>query len=191
MSDDDEKLVESVLAGDRKAFDVLVERYQRQSVAVAARLLGNIDDALEAAQEGFVRAYQALGQLKNPARFGPWLMKIMANQALNARRSRRRNPKVSLSQSYGSDSDSERPLPLASDDPSVTDTLAAGELAEELQKAIAELPENLRTPLLLFSVEKLPQKEIADIMKCSLQTVKWSVFEARRQLRKKLKKMLD
>ncbi|MCP4713173.1 MAG: sigma-70 family RNA polymerase sigma factor [Planctomycetes bacterium] len=191
MSDDDEKLVESVLAGDRKAFDVLVERYQRQSVAVAARMLGNIDDAMEAAQEGFIRAYQALGQLKNPARFGPWLMKIMANQALNARRSRRRNPKVSLSQSFGSDPDSDGPLPVASDDPSVTEKLAAGELAVALQKAIAELPENLRTPLLLFSVEKLPQKEIAEIMKCSLQTVKWSVFEARRQLRKKLKKMLD
>ena len=189
MSDDDEKLVEAVLAGDRKAFDVLVERYQRQSVAVTARMLGNIDDAMEAAQEGYIRAYQALGQLKNPARFGPWLMKIMANQALNARRSRRRNPKVSLSQSFGSDSDG--PLPIASDDPSVTDNLAAGELAEALQKAIADLPENLRMPLLLFSVEKLPQKEIADIMKCSLQTVKWSVFEARRQLRKKLKKMLD
>ena len=189
MSDDEVKLIEAVLAGDCKAFDVLVERYQRQSVAVAARLLGNIDDAMEAAQEGFIRAYQALGQLKNPARFGPWLMKIMANQALNARRSRRKNPKVSLSQSF--DSDSEGTLPLACDDPSVTDKLAAGELAEALQKAIAELPENLRTPLVLFSVEKMPQKEIADIMKCSLQTVKWSVFEARRQLRKRLKNMLD
>ena len=62
MSDDDEKLVKSVLAGDREAFDMLVQRYQRQAVAVAARMLGNIDDALEVAQDGFLKAYQAIGQ---------------------------------------------------------------------------------------------------------------------------------
>ncbi len=191
MSDDDEKLVKSVLAGDREAFDVLVQRYQRQAVAVAARMLGNIDDALEVAQDGFLRAYQAIGQLKNPARFGPWLMKIMTNQALNTRRSRRRDPKISLSQPLGSDNEDHAPLALASKDPSVTEKLAANELGTALKQAIDELPENLRTPLILFSVEKLPQKEIADIMKCSLQTVKWSVFEARRQLRKRLQKMLE
>ncbi|KPK77565.1 MAG: hypothetical protein AMJ79_02725 [Phycisphaerae bacterium SM23_30] len=190
MNGDDEKQVKAVLSGDRKAFDVLVGRYQRQAVAVAARMLGNIDDAMEAAQEGFLRAYQALGQLKEPARFGPWLMKIMANQALNARRSRRRDPKLSLTRPLGPDKQDDAPLPLASKDPTVTEQLAAGELAEALQQAIDELPENLRTPLILFSVEKLPQKEIADIMNCSLQTVKWSVFEARRQLRKRLQKML-
>ena len=63
-------------------------------------------------------------------------------------------------------------------------------LAEALQEAIDELPENLRTALILFAVEKLPQKEIAHIMKCSVQMVKWNVFEGRRRLRQRLQKLL-
>ena len=193
MSDDDAKLVKATLKGDRKSFDCLVERYQRQAVAVTARLLGNLDDALEVAQEGYIRAYRALDQLNEPARFRPWLMRIMTNQALNFRRSRSRTSAVRLDESFGSDENKDQ---FASDDrlissePSPHEQAAAGEMALNLQQAIDELPDNLRTALLLFTVEKIPQKEIADIMKCSLQTVKWSVFEARRRLRARLDKIL-
>lgn len=193
MNEDDAQLVQAALSGDRKAFDILVERYQRRAVAVAARLLNNVDDALEAAQEGFLRAYQALGQLKEPARFGPWLMKIMANQALNYRRRLRREPKISFSAAAGAEEDEQFFSPeaqLAGKEPAPPEQIAAQELAGALQEAIDDLPENLRMPLVLFSLEKLPQKEIAEIMDCSLQTVKWSVFEARRRLRRRLGKLL-
>ncbi|MBN1846006.1 MAG: sigma-70 family RNA polymerase sigma factor [Sedimentisphaerales bacterium] len=193
MSHDDVKLVEAARAGQSEAFDRLVERYQRQAVAVAGRLLHNLDDALEVAQEGFIRAYQALEQLNDPQRFGSWLMRIVANQALNYRRSHRRDPKVSLERSWMSEDGSESGGPLsllAGKEPSAPQQYAAQELAEAMQQAIEELPENLRDPLVLFTVEKLPQKEIAEMLNCSLQTVKWSVFEARRRLRIRLEKWL-
>jgi len=190
--DDDAKWVSEAQAGDRAAYDRLVERYERQAVAVASRILGNVDDGLDVAQDGFVRAYQALDQLTDPRRFRPWLMRIMTNQALNFRRSRSRHRHLSLSDGGDGDMHDGGGLEqrLADDGPSVVEQLVAGELAVELKKAIDELPEKLRTALLLFAVEKLPQKEIADIMECSLQTVKWNVFEARKRLKKRLQKML-
>ena len=191
MSDDDAKLVNAALAGSTEAFDKLVELYQRRAVAVAARLHKNLDDAMEVAQEGFIRAYQALGQLNDPKRFGPWLLRIVANQALNFRRSHRKDPKISLDQTVSDDEDSTSPLmALAGAEPTAQEHVSAQELAGALEKAIAELPENLRDALVMFAVEKLPQKEIADIMDCSIQTVKWSVFEARRRLREKLENWL-
>jgi len=187
VSDEDAKLVKAALAGSNEAFDQLVQQYQRRAVAVASRLLRNLDDAMEVAQEGFIRAYQALGQLNDPRRFGPWLLRIVANQALNFRRSHRKDPKISLDQTAGNDEESTSPLTsLMGAEPTAQEHISAQELAEALEKAIAELPENFRDALVLFAIEKLPQKEIADIMDCSLQTVKWSVFEARRRLREKL-----
>ena len=191
MSDEDAKLVKAALAGSNEAFDKLVQQYQRRAVAVASRLLRNLDDAMDVAQESFIRAYQALGQLNDPKRFGPWLLRIVANQALNFRRSHRKDPKISLDQTVSDDEDSTSPLmALAGAEPTAQEHVSAQELAGALEKAIAELPENLRDALVMFAVEKLPQKEIADIMGCSLQTVKWSVFEARRRLREKLENWL-
>ena len=193
MSDDDAKLVTAALQGDRSAFDGLVSRYQRRAVAVTARLLGNLDDAFDVTQNGFIRAYQALDQLNEPAKFGPWLMRIMTNQALNFRRSRSRNAAMPLNESVGTDSDdryADQADRLAGSEPLPLENIAANEMAGSLGQAIDELPENLRTALVLFTIEKMPQKEIADIMQCSLQTVKWSVFEARRRLRCRLKNLL-
>jgi RNA polymerase sigma-70 factor (ECF subfamily) len=191
--DEDAKLVQAALAGEREAFDKLVEQYQRQAVSVALRLVGNVDDALEVAQDGFVRAYQSLSQLKDAKLFGPWLMRIMSNGALNYRRNRSRHGAVSLSESSMQEdgqagTNLEGQLP--GDEPSAYERLAGKEMATALQEAIDELPENLRTALLLFAVEKRPQKEIADMMDCSVQMVKWNVFEARRRLRKRLQKAL-
>jgi len=190
---DELEQVQAAMSGDRDAFNRLVERYQRQAVAVASRMLGNIDDGLEVAQEAFIRAFQALEQLKEPARFKSWLMRIVVNRALNFRRDRSKYATVSLSDSYASEQDDEamsQEQLVEGKEPLAQENLEAAEMAEAMQKAIDELPENLRTALILFSLEKLPQKEIADIMKCSLQTVKWNVFEARKRLRVRLKNML-
>jgi len=190
---DDAKLAMAAASGDREAFDELVLRYQRKAVGVAMRLLGNVDSAMEVTQEAFLRAYQALGQLKDPQRFGPWLMRIVSNQALNYRRSHRHDPRIYLGAPAERDDESDRPssgLQLETNEPQPHEHAAGAEMADLLQGAMDELPDHLRTPLVLFAVEKLPQKEIAEAMGCSLQTVKWSVFEARRRLRKRLEKNL-
>jgi len=191
VHDEDAKVVKAAQAGDRRAFDELVERYQRRVVAVALRMLGNVDDSLEAAQDAFINAYQGLDKLKEPGSFGAWLMRIVTNQSLNYRRARsRRNRLIVSGQSDGRADQENNPLleQAVSTEPSPAEQLAADELSGRLQQGIDELPENLRTALVLFSVGKLPQKEIADIMGCSVQMVKWNVFEARKRLRRHLAK---
>jgi len=98
----DAALVNVVLAGDRDAFEKLVGVYERAAVATAYRLLNNSDDAREVVQDAFLRAYRSLGRLKDPQRFGPWLLRIVSNLSLNARRSRRTGV-VALDEQLGLD----------------------------------------------------------------------------------------
>src|SRR2546421_3668652 len=81
-------LVRKVLAGDRKAYDELVRKYQRQAIAVSYRLLGNTQDALEVTQDAFLKGFTSLDTLQKPEAFGGWLMRIVSNLSLNYRRSR-------------------------------------------------------------------------------------------------------
>src|SRR5688500_780770 len=85
----DGQLVAQTLAGQRKAFDELIRRYQRQAVAVSYRLLGNSQDSLEVTQDAFLKAFTSLATLNKPEAFGGWLMRIVSNLSLNYRRSRR------------------------------------------------------------------------------------------------------
>lgn len=180
---DDAELVEQTLVGDRGAFDELIRRYQQRATAVSYRLLGNLHDALEVCQEAFIRAYRNLETLEQPARFRPWLMRIVTNLSLNFRRSRR--PRLSFEDCLVGDD--------ASRDEQVSDaphslerpgaTLSAGELEERIQVCMRELTDAQRTALVLFSIEQLPQREVAEIMDCSIEAVKWHVFQARKRMK--------
>lgn len=189
----DAELVRAVRAGRRAAFDELVERYQRRAVSVAYRLLGNLHDALEVCQEAFIRAYRSLESLEDGRRFGPWLLRIVTNLSLNFRRDRAvGGPRVSLDDCILDDQLS-RGDHLAG--PGHSDGRPEVELAESelhaiVQAAIAELPPQQRTALVLFSIEQLPQKEVAAIMECSVEAVKWHVFQARKRLKNELAEYL-
>src|SRR5882757_5654633 len=98
----DADLVAKTLAGQRKAFDVLIERYQRQAVAVSYRLLGNTNDALEVTQDAFLKAYTSLKTLQKPVAFGGWLMRIVSSLSLNYRRSRKTRAQLPLDDLRGS-----------------------------------------------------------------------------------------
>ena len=95
-SAEDARLVTEVVAGRSEAFDALVRRYDRRALAVAYRLLGNVEDAADVAQDAMLRGYRSLHQLADRERFGPWLMRIVRNLALNYRRSRALRPAVAL-----------------------------------------------------------------------------------------------
>ncbi|MCC6359320.1 MAG: sigma-70 family RNA polymerase sigma factor [Phycisphaerales bacterium] len=184
---DDETLVRRLAAGRREAFDALVERYQRRATAVANRLVGNLHDALEVVQEAFIRAYRNIGSLEDPARFGSWLLRIVTNLALNYRRDRAvGGPRISLSDCIldGDESGEQRLRDGAEDPPGAE--IAAGELSERLERAIAALPPQQRAALVLFSIESLPQKEVAEMLDCSVEAVKWHVFQARKKLKEQL-----
>jgi RNA polymerase sigma-70 factor (ECF subfamily) len=185
----DAELVRQARAGRRAAFDELIERYQRRAVSVAYRLLGDLHDALEVCQEAFVRAYRNLDSLEDEGRFGSWLLRIATNLSLNYRRDRAvGGRRVSLDDCILSE-DGTRAQRLA--DVPHTDAqpgaeLAASELRRAVQAAMAELPDRQRTALVLFSIEQLPQKEVASIMNCSIEAVKWHVFQARKRLKEQL-----
>ncbi len=181
-------LVLAAKTGDRAAFGKLAQQYQRQCAAVALRLLGNTHDAAELVQDALVKAYRSLDQLQQSERFGPWLMRIVTNLALNFRRSRGRRQALSLEQTSGDGDEGEdlratlagRPMD-APERP-----LTSAELGTAIQRAISELPEKQRLALVMFAIEKMPQKDVADVLNCSVEAIKWHVFMARKQLRKSL-----
>ncbi len=195
-------LVRRARRGDSDAFAELVKLYQRRAVSVAYRLLGNIEDACDVSQDAFVRAYRNLSQLDDPSRFGAWLMRAVSNLSLNYRRARKVRSTASLDdvltgaaevrspdgqRSAGGSSPSGRATVVGVED-------AGGPLADELRAAISEamerLPDKQRLALVLFSVEGMPQKEVAEILECSVELVKWNVFQARCKLKEMLKPFL-
>src|SRR5947207_8435158 len=97
----DGQLVGRAIDGDRKAFDELIVRYQRQAVAVSYRLLGNTQDALEVTQDAFLKAFTSLSTLQKAEAFGGWLMRIVSNLSLNFRRGRKNKQQLTLDDLLG------------------------------------------------------------------------------------------
>lgn len=187
---EDARLVASVLAGHAADYDELVRRYQRRAVAVAYRMLGNVHDAADVAQDAFLRGYNGLSKLTDPLRFGPWVMRIVSNLALNFRRSRHSGVRGST---VVLDDVLETPggfrlttgESYADADPATEDD-TGGEVRNAVGQAIDRLPEKQRMALILYCIEGLPQKEVAEILECSVELVKWNVFQARKTLRDEL-----
>ncbi len=182
----DAELVRRTLDGDTTGFDELIGRYQRRAVSVSFKLLGNSHDALEVCQEAFLRAFRKLDTLQDPERFGPWLMRTVSNLSLNFRRSRRPSSPIPVDdcltpggdEGMGSDWMAAAGMP--------PDEALASELGKAITEAINELPEKQRLALVLFSIEGMAQKDVAEVLDCSVEAVKWHVFQARKKLKEKL-----
>ena len=164
-------LVARTLAGERAAFGELVERYAPQARRVARGVLGDPDEADDAAQDGFLSALVKLGQYDARRPFGPWLMRIVANAATDRRR-RRQVRRV-------------EPLDpgLVGGGPRPDAEAVRSELGERLRAALAELPPRRRTAVVLFDVEGYSHAEIAGMLGIPEGTVRSEVFHARRRLR--------
>jgi len=189
----DEVLVAEAQRGRKAAFDVLAQRYHRRATSVSYRLLGDMHDALEVTQEALIRAFQKLDSLEDGARFGPWFLRIVTNLSLNFRRDRSVGGKrVSLDALPPGDPSVQIPDEDGRHGAGRPDAaLSAAELARIAEEAIHALPESQRLALVLFSIEQLPQRDVAAIMNCSVEAVKWHVFQARRRLREKLAEFLE
>ncbi len=180
-------------SGDRAAYGELAKLYQRQCAAVALRLLGNTHDAAELVQDALVKAFRSLDQLQQSERFGPWLMRIVTNLALNFRRARGRRQALSLEQPTGRGEEAEDLRTTLAGRPvdAPEKPLSSAELGTAIQQSIDELPEKQRLALVMFAIEKMPQKDVADVLNCSVEAVKWHVFMARKQLKKSLGSFLE
>ncbi len=184
----DGALVRKTLTGDKRAFDELIIRYQRAAVSVAYRLLGSTEDALEVTQEAFLKSYRSLDTLQKPEAFAGWLMRIVSNLSLNYRRSRKTRASLPLDELLDSAGQHD---PQAGGDSVNPVRVASGkELGARLKEALDELPEKQKTAILLFTIEQLPQKQVAEAMDCSVEAVKWHVFQGRKRLKELLKDLI-
>jgi RNA polymerase sigma-70 factor (ECF subfamily) len=190
----DGQLVGRVLEGNRKAFDELIVRYQRQAVAVSYRLLGNTQDALEVTQDAFLKAFSSLATLQKPEAFGGWLMRIVSNLSLNFRRGRKTGQQLPLDDLLGPAEPATAAAGAGSEwmaksgDPART--LESREMGAKLQEALGQLPEKQRMAIIMFTIEQMPQKQVAEALECSVEAVKWHVFQGRKKLKEMLKDYL-
>jgi len=190
----DGEFVIKAAGGDRSAFDQLIRRYQRQAVAVAYRLLGNSHDSLEVTQDAFLKAYTSIATLQKPEAFGGWFLRIVSNLSLNYRRSRKNKNQLPLDDLLGA-ADSGHAETGGSEwmarsgDP--VNQLEGHELGEKLQDALKQLPEKQRLAILMFTVDEMPQKDVAAALNCSVEAIKWHVFQGRKKLRELLKDQLQ
>ena len=162
----DAEIVAAVLDGDENAFGVLVARYQSAFLRYASRMLNSQDDAEDALQSAFIRAYRNLGSCRDPRRFGPWLQKIVVNECrtLGARRAKRE---------LRFDS---RPATL--DAIASSGNGARGEIAEEIGAALQRLPADQREAFLLRYVEDLGYEEMAELTGAGVSALKMRVKRA-------------
>ena len=182
--DADIPLVRLAQKGDTAAFGALVKRHHRRAMAVSYRLLGNRDDALEVVQDAFLKAFDSLDTLDKPGAFAGWAMRIVSNLSLNFRRGRALRSTGDLGEVGPAVSGNRNAAGEAVGVIHDPQAVAEGhELGEALQQALAQLPDRQRQALVLFTVEGLPQKEIAVELGCSVEAVKWHVFQARKKLK--------
>jgi RNA polymerase sigma-70 factor (ECF subfamily) len=171
----DADLVEECLAGRTAAFDVIVQRYQRQVYQLCFRFAGRHEDAADLAQEVFIRAFKGLRTFKGQASLGTWLYRIGVNVCLNRRPAK--PPVESLSDSF-----TDPPAPGESS----ADALLRRERAGQVRAAIDRLPRKQRATLILRVYHELPHEQIARLLGSSVGAVKANFFHALQNLRKHL-----
>jgi RNA polymerase sigma-70 factor (ECF subfamily) len=182
----DRDLVARCQAGDDAAFDALVRQHQQRAVNVAYQLLRNREDAMEVAQDVFVKIYQNIGTFRGECEFTTWLHTIVVNLARNKHRwwmRRRRDATVSADCPIEAE---DGPLQRQIVDPSSTPDVQVlnDEFARNLERTLALLPGKFREVLVLRNVEDLSYEEIAVVLKCSVGTVKSRIARAREAMRK-------
>ena len=193
-SDTDLMLVERTVAGDQKAFELLVIKYQRRIERLIGRMVRDVDLVEDIAQETFIRAYRALAQFRGDAQFYTWLYRIAVNTAKKALMDLKRDPLVSESALRGGGDDEDETSAVeneltSSETPETV--LAAKEIAAAVNSAMEALPEELRQAVTLREIEGLSYEEIAEVMNCPIGTVRSRIFRAREAISAKVRPMLE
>jgi RNA polymerase sigma-70 factor, ECF subfamily len=186
-------LVERTVAGDQRAFELLVIKYRRRIERLIGRMVRDVDLVEDIAQETFIRAYRALAQFRGEAQFYTWLYRIAVNTAKKALMDLKRNPVVFEGQSRAGDDDDETSRAeneLTSPETPET-VLAAKEIGAAVNAAMEALPEELRQAVTLREIEGLSYEEIASMMNCPIGTVRSRIFRAREAISAKVKPMLE
>jgi RNA polymerase sigma-70 factor, ECF subfamily len=186
-------LVERTVAGDQKAYELLVIKYQRRIERLIGRMVRDTDLVEDIAQETFIRAYRALAQFRGEAQFYTWLYRIAVNTAKKALVDLKRDPLVSETALRGGDEEDEtstveNELTTAETPETV---LAAKEIAAAVNSAMEALPDELRQAVSLREIEGLSYEDIAEAMNCPIGTVRSRIFRAREAISARIKPLLE
>ena len=185
----DQQLVERAQRGDKRAFDLLVSKYQRKLARLLSRFIRDSTEVEDVTQEAFIKAYRALPSFRGDSAFYTWLYRIGINTAKNYLVALgRRAPtttNIDSEEAEGfEDGDQLRDLNTPEDE------LASKQVAETVNQTLGELPEELRTAITLREIEGLSYEDIANIMNCPIGTVRSRIFRAREAIASKLRPLL-
>jgi RNA polymerase sigma-70 factor, ECF subfamily len=189
QDDSDQQLVLRVQAGDKSAFDLLVRKYQHRVLKLVSRFVSDAAEAEDVAQEAFIKAYRALASFRGDSAFYTWLYRIAINTAKNTLVSNRRRP-VDFDLDLQDPDQYDRHARLKEGD-TPEGVLLTEEIRSVVERAMEQLPEDLRTAIVLRELEGLSYEEIAEAMDCPVGTVRSRIFRAREAIDKKLKPLLD
>ena len=185
----DQELVRRVQQGDKKAFDVLVIKYQQRIAKLVSRYVRDQDEVLDVTQEAFIKAYRALANFRGDSAFYTWLYRIAINTAKNYLVAQGRRPPATdvdadeASYVEGGERLSDRATPEK--------RLQRDEIGRVIYETIDGLPEELRTAITLREMEGLSYEEIAETMDCPIGTVRSRIFRAREAIENKMKPLLE
>ena len=181
--EDDLVLVDRVLAGDRRAFESLVRRHERRVFRVALAVLGNIQDAEDAMQDAFVKAFRHLPQFRKESRFSTWLTRIAVNEAIQKRRKRKNYVPLEESETGEGHVTPKRYEPWKSDPEAL---YGKQEIHRIIEDAIQSLPEIYREAFVLRDVEELSAEEAAEVLGTTVPALKSRLLRARLMMRETL-----
>ena len=184
MTWSDEELVARSIGGDPDSFNQLVLRWERPIYALAYRVIGREEDARDVCQETFLRAFRALNGFRGPAKFSSWLYRIALNLCRDWVRRERRTPVIQAPDEL----DALELSAIREPTVSVDDLVARRELTFIVERAMAKLPEDQRTAIILKEYHELTFQEIADLVGCPLSTVKTRLYQGLAVLRRELAK---
>ena len=185
----DQELVERVQQGDKRAFDLLVLKYQNKVANLIGRYLRDSSEVLDVTQEAFIKAYRALPEFRGDSAFYTWLYRIATNTAKNYLAARsRRPPTDDVDASLAEQLDIGARLQDVS---TPEGALMEEEVARTIRAAVDALPEELRVAITLRELEGLSYEEIAQAMECPIGTVRSRIFRAREAIDKQLRPLLS
>src|SRR5712671_4138416 len=184
MTSTDEELVARSIGGDADSFNQLVKRWERPIYALAYRTIGREEDARDVCQETFLRAFRALPAFRGQAKFSSWLYRIALNLCRDWMRKERRAPIVQLPE----DTDLLELASTTEPSESIEDLVARKDMSRIVERAMARLPEEQRTAIVLKEYHGLTFQEIADLVGCPLSTVKTRLYQGLTVVRRELAK---
>ena len=184
----DQELVQRVQAGDKKAFDLLIMKYQQRIIHVITGFVHDPVEAMDVAQEAFIKAYRALPNFRGDSAFYTWLYRIAINTSKNHLTASSRRPPMRDVDAM--DATNYYDAPELKEFETPENSLMCVELEEAIQQAIEDLPEDTATAIKLREFEGMSYEEIAEAMDCPIGTVRSRIFRAREAIDKQVKSVM-